>query len=82
MLHIRQTNNRYLNKVNQSQCTIIFKVINVAISNGVQPGVADLVTVFPAICEVAIYHVNSIYRPHGGYNAVTHTYCAGKVSSW
>lgn len=73
MLHIRQTKNRYLNKVNQSQCTIIYTVMNVAISNSVQPGVVDLVTMFPANCEVAIYLVNSIYRPHGDYNAVTHT---------
>lgn len=50
MLHdIRQTNIRYLNKVQQSQCTIIDTVMNVAISNSGETGVVDLVTMFPAI---------------------------------
>lgn len=76
MFHsIRQTNIRYLNKVQQSQFTIIDTVMNVAISNSGQTGVVDLVTMFPAICKVAVYHVNPIYRPHGGYNAVTHIQC-------
>lgn len=76
MIHTsRQANISYLNKVQQSQCTIIDTVMNVAISNSGQTGVVDLVTMFPAICKVAIYHVNPIYRPHGGYNAVTHILC-------
>lgn len=76
MMHnIRQTNIRYLNKVQRSQCTIIDTVMNVAISNNGPNRVVDLVTMFPAICKVAIYHVNPIYGPHGGYNAVTHIQC-------
>lgn len=59
-------------KLSNRRVTVIETVMNVAISNMiVQTEVVDLVTMFPAICKVAIYHVNPIYRPHGGYNALT-----------